>query len=283
MSERHIAERQLIVNADDFGLSPGVTRGILEAMSAGVVTSTSVIVNMPDWDDSAARMLGAPAAAGFGLHLNLVTGRPLTDARSLVDRRSGRFHSLDRLVELIVTGRVDPDDIRRECVAQLARLRSTGVPISHLDSHRHVHALAEVRRAIEPLLDGLPVRYPVESLLRAPGGLRASVKRLLLAAAAGRSCVTPPANRRADFFAGISLQGTPRFAGRLAQLLDRLPVGITELMVHPGYADDALSLVDSYTAPREAELAHLTSPALRDHLRRSGVRLVAGRAVPTAA
>ncbi|PYO28094.1 MAG: hypothetical protein DMD73_06885 [Gemmatimonadetes bacterium] len=84
--------RRLVVNADDFGLSPGVNDGILEAHAAGVVSSVSVLVNAPGWEDAVAALRGGGAALGAGLHLNLTAGESLCSGRSLVHPRTGRFH-----------------------------------------------------------------------------------------------------------------------------------------------------------------------------------------------
>src|SRR5438105_6114679 len=86
--------RRLVVNADDFGLSPGVNDGILEAHAAGVVSSVSVLVNAPGWEDAVAALRGGGAALGAGLHLNLTAGEPVSGGRTLVHPRTGRVHGL---------------------------------------------------------------------------------------------------------------------------------------------------------------------------------------------
>ncbi len=278
-----MSERRLIVNADDFGLSPGVSRGIAEAMASGIVTSTSVMVNMPDWRDTVARLRDLPAGVGIGLHFNLAAGRPLTDARSLVDPRTGSFHSLPRLVMLAAGGRVRREEIAAECAAQLHRLRATGLRISHADSHRHVHVLPVVAEAIAPVLDGLPTRIPVEWLPGSRHPMRGVMKRWIIAGALRRRRAPTSRRARADHFTGISLQGSARFSAQLAQLVDALPAGTTELMVHPGYVDDALRAVDEFVDMREEELLSLMSLALRQRLRDRGIVLVAQRAARTAA
>src|SRR5439155_1506457 len=102
---------RLVVNADDFGLSTGVNRGILEAHAAGVVSSVSVLVNAPGWTDALRRLrdLGpAPAPGlGVGLHLNLTMGRPVSWGGSLSDARTGRFHTFPVLVARACAGRLD--------------------------------------------------------------------------------------------------------------------------------------------------------------------------------
>src|SRR5437879_11310485 len=88
--------RRLIVNADDFGLSAGVNRGVLEAHEAGVVSSVSVLVNAPGWTDAAQRLraLSSPSfpELGVGLHLNLTTSRPVSCGWSRCGRRPGPPH-----------------------------------------------------------------------------------------------------------------------------------------------------------------------------------------------
>ena len=160
---------RLVVNADDFGLSTGVNRGILEAHAAGVVSSVSVLVNTPGWTDALRRLrdLGPPPAPGLGvgLHLNLTMGRPVSWGGSLSDARTGRFHTLRALVARAFAGRLDPGDVAIECAAQLARLRNAGLVVTHLDSHRHVHVLPGVWGAVVETARsaGVPVlRVPLE-------------------------------------------------------------------------------------------------------------------------
>lgn len=269
-----MAKRRLIINADDFGLTSGINRGIAEAIADGVVTSASVIVNMPGWEDAAERLRSGPRDASYGLHLNLVAGRPLTSAPSLVNNSTGYFHSLPRFVYLAMTGALRAGDIAAECAAQLVRLRATGITVSHADSHRHVHALPLVARAISPIVGELLLRRPREALTRNPGDLSATTKKLVLSLSQRRLGRCIPHHGFVDHFVGISLQGSRRFAERLARLVDTLPAGTTELMVHPGYVDEALVAVDSYTVQRERELAALLSPAFRFQLARRRIQLV---------
>src|SRR2546423_3821586 len=157
--------RRLVVNADDFGLSAAVNDGILEAHAAGVVSSVSVLVNAPGWEHAVAALRGVGPGLGPGLHLTLTAGEPVSRGRSLVHPRTGRFHSLAGLVTGALTGRVDRDEIAEECGAQLARLRAAGVRVTHIDGHRHVHALPGVWGPVVATgrAHGVPfVRVPVE-------------------------------------------------------------------------------------------------------------------------
>ena len=270
---------RLVVNADDFGLSTGVNRGILEANAAGVVSSVSVLVNAPGWTDAVRRLrdLGPSPGLGVGLHFNLTMGRPVSWGGSLCDARTGQFHSLGALLARACAGRLDPGDIAVECAAQLARLKSAGFVVTHVDSHRHVHILPGVWGPVAETARnaGVPVlRVPLEPWSVNAVNWRASLKKAALRLAWGVSSRAAAPLDRPDRFVGISLQGSRSFLARLLMVLDRLPPGTTELMVHPGYADTDLAAWDGYTAPRARELAALTRPEVRERFRGGRFRLI---------
>ena len=268
---------RLVVNADDFGLSAGVNRGILEAYAAGVVSSVSVLVNAPGWTDAVQRLRDLGPGLGVGLHVNLTMGRPVSWGGGLCDARSGRFHTLPALVARALAGRLDPGDVAIECAAQLARLRNAGLIVTHLDSHRHVHVLPGVWGAVVEAARaaGVPVvRVPLEPWSVNPVNWRASLKKAALRMAWGVASRGAAALDRPDRFVGISLQGSRSFPARLLAVLDRLEPGTTELMVHPGYSDGDLAAWDDYTAPRARELAALTLPEVRERFREGRFRLI---------
>ncbi|MBI4013402.1 MAG: ChbG/HpnK family deacetylase [Candidatus Rokubacteria bacterium] len=246
-----LADRLLLVNADDFGLTAGVSRGILEAHRRGIVSSTTALVNLP-----AEAALDAEAAGlrslGLGLHVNLSWGAPLSPVSavaSLVDE-SGRFsRDLRRLEE-----RAEPDHVRRELEAQLeAFARRFGRPPTHLDSHHHVHRLTGVA---EIVLDvALAARLPLRSQ---DPGFREGLRR--------RGARTP------DHFLGGDSVEPYWTAARLLDTLAGLPVGVTELMCHPGRYDEALAY-SRYGKQRETELGALCDPEARATVERLGIRL----------
>jgi chitin disaccharide deacetylase len=285
MSEDRAADRAprrrlLVINADDLGFAPGVNRGIIEAHDAGTLSSASMMVNTPAFAAAVPLALARHPQLGVGLHLNLVAGRPLTDAPSLVNARTGEFHSLAELARRALTGRVRADDVRRECDAQLRALAAACITPTHLDSHRHAHALPGILPAVAASAHeaGLHwVRRPLDTpVLREPA---ASAKMLTLHAAWRRALVhVDPAHlpllARAPHFRGIALQGAPDVEHRLLALLDRLPGGVTELMLHPGHDDATLAAQDPYRQERERELAALVSANVRARLERGDIQLV---------
>src|SRR5262249_912610 len=130
----------LIVHADDFGETPQITEGIRLGIEAGVVTSTSIMANMPGTEDGLRQGAGLAERPRFGVHLNFCEGRPLTRGRSLVDAE-GRFHPKRTLFARSITGRLSLADVEAEIAAQIARIHDHGVSISHVDGHKHLHQL----------------------------------------------------------------------------------------------------------------------------------------------
>ena len=272
--------RLLVINADDLGFSPGVNRGIIEAHDAGSVSSASMMVNAPAFAEAVALAQSRRPRLGVGLHLNLVTGRPLADAPSLTDPRTGQFHSLGELARRALSGRVRADDVRRECDAQLRALAAAGLVATHLDSHRHAHALPGILPAVAASAHEAGVHWVRRPLDRpSVSDAVASAKMLALHAAWRRALVDVdrahlPLLARAPYFRGIMLQGNPNVEARLLHLLDHLPAGPTELMMHPGYDDATLAAQDPYRHEREREVTGLSAPAVRARLQRGDIRVV---------
>jgi chitin disaccharide deacetylase len=270
--------RHLVVNADDLGLSVLVNDGIEEAVLAGVVTSASLMVNTPGFDDAVRRAHALGPRLGVGLHFNLTTGASVAPAAavpSLLDG-AGRFLPLARLLARALAGGVRPEEVRREADAQFARLRAAGIAPTHADSHRHVHAFPAMRGALAATAAAAgvrAVRRPLEPLWARPASAAAVVKRALLwaawaAPARGASPVPGTAS-----FRGIALLGAPRYEADLVALLDALPEGRTELMVHPGRNDPSVAAWDPYIAERAVELAALLSAPVRERLARGDIVL----------
>ncbi len=260
----------LIVNADDFGLSPAVSRGILDGHAAGVITSTSVMVTTPGWED--ARMRLRDSSIDVGLHLNFGLGRPLTAARTLVDRKTGAFASIAGISMWALGRRIDPDDVATEARAQLELLRSAGRPVTHIDSHWHMHTLPGIWASVLAVAreQGVPwLRSP--GLPRRRRILNAMFPFTLLGVASLWRRTTNP--RSPDHFTGFGMSGARDFEQGVLERLDEVPPGITEFMVHAGHDEPALAALDSYTWEREKELAALTGPNVRARLARGDLTL----------
>jgi predicted glycoside hydrolase/deacetylase ChbG (UPF0249 family) len=239
--------RRLIVNADDFGMSRGVSAGILLAGRRGIVTSTTVLVTGDvDRDDVAA---ARDAGIGLGLHVNLTLGQPLTRGASLVDE-GGRFVRDARRA----AARASAADVEREIEAQIARFESVfkRAP-SHLDTHHHVGLHAPVREVVLAAARrlGVPVRSQDE-----PARARARTAGL----------------RTPDHFFGESGPDAYWTIARTLAHLRALPPGVSEFMTHPGRFDDGIA-GSRYGRQRETELAALADPAARAAARVLGIEL----------
>ena len=272
--------RLVVINADDFGLAPGVNRGILEAHAAGTLSSTSMMVNTPAFIEAAALARERAPRLGIGLHFNVLVGMPLTPASSLVDQRTGQFFNLAQLTRRAMTGKVTPADVRAECDAQLVALRAQGIVPTHLDSHRHAHALPGLLAPVlaSALGAGVPiVRRPLDRPIRSEP--MTSAKMLVLHsswrwAAHGLEAAERALVARSPSFRGIALQGRRDVERRLWTMLGALPGGATEIMLHPGYDDATLAAQDPYRSEREREVRALTSALIRERLARGDVQLV---------
>ncbi len=286
--------RHLIVNADDLGLTSGVNTGILDAHDRGILTSASLFANAPATADAIQRARFRPLL-GIGAHLTLVDGAPtLPPVRvpSLVEG-DGRFRaSWKPFIVACLRGRVVLDEVERELTAQIDRLRADGVQLTHLDTHKHVHAFPPIFAIVTRLADrfGIPaVRVPYErwSSVWGDGYQRHTARRQRLANAA----MLPWALRDYRTAAALNVR-TPAFVGRahtgvmsaesLEASLRHLRPGVTELMVHPGYVDAALRQTPTrLLSSRDQEVALLSATATRDVVLDEGIQLVRHDRAPT--
>lgn len=257
------AGRLLIVNADDYGLTTGVCRGILSAHRHGIVTSTSVLAVAPAF--SSARWLLDVPSMGVGVHLAVVGEDPpllgAAEIPTLVDRRGYFPISWRRFLPRAAAGRIDPDDLAREFAAQAEAVAGEGIPIDHLDSHQHVHLWPMVRDVVLDLAARLGVAVRVtRSASRSPVGM--VVRRLsgtLEGGARARRIPFPGAA------AGLDEAGSfdrPALVGALTRLSGDAARSV-EVGTHPGEGDDPERERYRWNYRWEDELAALTSAEAR--------------------
>jgi len=271
------AHRTLIVNADDLGFVPSVTRGILESMDQGIVRSASLMVNTGHAEEAVrgvAAIANRGIDAGVGLHFNIVVGRPLVPARTLTDP-AGNFLPMTAVAWRAFRRSLDLAAVEAELRAQLDRARqlldTVGLPVTHVDSHRHTHCLPGVHEIVTRVAreHGVPhVRHPVES-----GATLLARPRAVFGTRVLRGLVGDLPRYDDIAFSGVALMRSATFDADVRRLIAGLPAGATELMVHPGYDSPELAALDGYRAPRERELRALTSPALRATLAEAGTLL----------
>ena len=279
--------RRLIINADDFGLTSGVNRGILEGHDHGVVTSTTLMACGEKFDEAA--MLASQASKlSVGCHLVLVDGTPVLPAaevRSLLGTSSpSRFRqSLMRFACLAAAGRLDRAQIETEVTAQINKLQAAGIQVSHLDSHKHTHMFPAVlkgvlraakscgiramRNPFEPLVFATLRHWKRHFQLKLVEGFRARFRAMLAEA----EVATP------DGCVGIAATGGLNL-DTFQTLVENLPEGTWEFVSHPGYNDADLDKIQTRLRDsRDKELAILTSPAVRELIQRQGIELISYR------
>jgi len=269
--------RQLIVNADDFGLTRGINRAILELHRQGVLTSATLMANAPATGDAIALAQQTPSL-GVGCHIVLVDGDPLLSTQreipNLGDPITGKLRQT--LINFLAgTYRYWParhprmaGEIEAETAAQIAKLQQAGLKLTHIDTHKHTHVFPVVLR---PLLRAAKaagiraIRNPFEpawSLRATPGApwiRRTEVSLLRLFEPAFRRIVAEGGFSTTNGAIGVLATGTLN-ASTVNALLRNLPPGTWELVSHPGYNDADLARAHTrLLASRETEREALTS------------------------
>ena len=292
--------RKLIVNADDFGLTAGVNRAIVEAHNGGVVSSTTLMANGAAFADAVTAARSAPNLS-VGCHVVLVDGTPVSPADAadtLVAIRSAepdKFYSrLSAFAARAMLGGFDRDQLVAEVTAQIRKIQATGLQVTHLDTHKHAHIFPEIlvallraaricgvraiRNPIVPV-KALPARLfkGKRELWKRYGQVRMlhTFSRQFLQRTKRAGLLTP------DGVIGVIETGSVENAGYSSlqrQTLASLPEGTWELVCHPGYNDaDLRAIRTRLLDSREEERRLLTSADLRKFLEEQKFRIISYR------
>jgi chitin disaccharide deacetylase len=292
--------RRLIVNADDFGMTSGINRGIAVAQHRGIVTSASLMAKSRAFDEAAAlacSLTAGNAHFSVGCHVVLIDGEPVLPAdrvASLLEPGAQNgSHFRVKLNDFVVASfrhKLQPDEIEAEAVAQVRRLQAAGVEPSHFDTHKHIHMFPAILR---PLLRAAracnvpAVRNPFGQMWPLPLGdviLRrqlwkrfAQLNVLRNFAAKFRDEVEAHGLRTTDGSVAVLVTGIldPKL---FSKILDNIPEGTWEFVCHPGYDDADLGKVRTrLRQSRMQELELLTSPQAREALQQRGIELISYR------
>ena len=287
--------RRVIVNADDFGFTAGVNRGIAEAHTRGIVTSTTLMASGPAFDD-AIRLAKQTPQLDLGCHLVLIDGEPVLDAARLptiTSRNSGsaRFNDgLKSFAARALTNRFNPAEIEAETSAQIRKIQSAGISVSHIDSHKHTHLFPAVLRpvlsaalacGVRAVRNPFGPRKPLTSaeLLARPSLWTRYAEVRILGALAGKF---RDAAKRQGMITPNGTLGVV-VTGALDERLFRavaamIPEGTWEFVCHPGYNDADLQQANTrLRESRETELRVLTMPEARQLLEAEGIALISYR------
>lgn len=274
----------LLINADDFGLTPGVNRSIAELHQAGALSSATLMATGPAFHDAVALALAHPTLE-VGCHIVLIDGTPALPPEQIPslcpDGHSFRA-SLSRFASDLYSGRIRDAEIEAETTAQIRRLQSAGLRVSHIDTHKHTHLFPRILR---PLLRAAracqvtAIRNPFEprwARRATPGSapLRSlAVTALSLHRPAFHRLVSVSGLATTEGTIGVLATGAPDIPATLRALLAALPRdqpnAVWELVVHPGYPDEHLDRIRTRLRESRAQ----EHAALLATIPDSGIRL----------
>jgi hypothetical protein len=230
--KNHTSNIELIVNADDFGYSEHTVDATIECFQRGVLSSATLMPNMPAVERAAAFARAHPRFS-YGLHLCLTDERPLSDPATIptLVASNGCFWRGPEFFQRALTGRIAGRDIRREALAQLTRMKDLGLCVRHLDAHGHAHKAAIVPWALRDVLAQAGI-----ATVRRTQNLFYKRPRL------SRWCFNHAANvfirrlgRTTDHFLMVTGTLGPDEARWWPSCIERLPTGVTEIGIHPGW------------------------------------------------
>jgi len=246
----------IIFNADDFGLTRGVSCGIMEAHRLGVVRSTSLIPNLPDFKESVEMLKQCPNL-DVGVHVNLTFGTPLSDpgeVSSLLDD-GGNFWRKPSL--LLETAKIE--EMKKEIRAQVEKCLEEGIVLTHLDSHHHLHGSNP--EVLDVFIDlAREFKLAIRSINHE---MRQSIKD---------GGIPTPDFFNDDFYGkdNINLE-------RIENIIETMPQGYCEVMCHPGFVDEELIEKSSYNKPRNTEIRILTHPRTMQSLQKKEAKIMGYR------
>jgi hopanoid biosynthesis associated protein HpnK len=283
--------RRLIVNADDFGYTSGVNRAIVEAHSHGVVTSSTLMANGPAFAEATLLARTVPKLS-VGCHVVLTDGVPVLAAAQLPSLTTNS-HFRDGMMTFAarsIAGRMNTDEIILETSAQIHKLQSAGIVVSHIDTHKHTHLFPGVLRpllraaaacGVRAVRNPFGPRLPLQSshLLAHPGLWTRYAEVRVLGSFAGRfrEAVDREGFSTPDGTLGIVVTGA--LDETVFDAIARsIPEGTWEFVCHPGYNDADLQAGKTrLRESRETELRVLTLPAARELLAQQGIELISYR------
>jgi chitin disaccharide deacetylase len=260
-----LARAGVILCADDFAMTNGISRAIVELADAGRLSATSAMTTTTHWPSHATWLARARSQIAVGLHLNLTLGRPLTTMPKFAPNR--QLPSIGLLTIKAISGRLDVLELQTEIDRQFTSFEAElGFAPDHVDGHQHVHVLPTVRTALLAVMIQRYGKCALKPLIRVPADKfnhtlqRSSVRRKTLAlnalSAGFRSAVKQAGFDCNEGFTGVTkfdpTHVTSDFAAASCNLASRHLI-----MCHPGYVDEELMQLDPVTIRRQREFEAL--------------------------
>jgi predicted glycoside hydrolase/deacetylase ChbG (UPF0249 family) len=279
------------VNADDFGFTSGVNRAIVAAHSNGIVTSSTLMANGCAFTEAVELAKTIPTLS-IGCHVVLIDGEPVLDAEKIPSLTSSeRFRDgLKGFAARAISGRIDIGEIFAEASAQIRKIQSAGIPVSHVDTHKHTHLFPNIlrpvlraarERGVRAVRNPFGPRLPMRSsqLLQRPGLWTRYTQMRILNAFSNkfRRAVAQAGFATTNGTLGVEVTGT--LDERLFQAIAQsIPEGTWEFVCHPGYNDADLQRAKTrLRESRETELRVLTLGSARAILAEKGIQLISYR------
>jgi len=259
--------KRLIINSDDYGRTPEISRGIREAHLRGVVTSTTCMMNIPTTANDVAIALKETPNLGMGVHLVLTMGRPISASEavpSIVDE-NGDFFKYTPLIEHLTT--LNMDEVKKEWRAQIeAFIKASGRKPTHIDSHHHssyfspnlFRGMLELAKEFD-----CAIRFPFTEVSSEIEETAKHVPDLIQE-------FNP--HRPAVFF--VNFYDETATKEDLLNIISNVGEGTSEIMCHPGYVDDAFAKESVYNFQRERELKILTDADVKQAIESQNIKLI---------
>jgi predicted glycoside hydrolase/deacetylase ChbG (UPF0249 family) len=266
--------KQLIITADDFNADAERNRGIVEASDKGILTTTSVISNLPLGSETVTALKNS--FSGIGVHLNITKGAPLSsDSRTLVDK-TGQFFDKQTAWKKALSKLYDPNELLSEFSAQIEMLLDNGIVPDHINGNNHLHIFplfADITAQIANKYKIKFIRVPKETFYFSDINFsKTFIKKYFIYSLSlvAKKFFVKAGLRFPDHFNGIAV---PSLLSKKSMLkfIKQLPPGITELMCHPGYpsSDNLFSNSD-----REKELLILTDKDIMSEIKMNDIELI---------
>ncbi|MBL7196980.1 MAG: ChbG/HpnK family deacetylase [Candidatus Omnitrophica bacterium] len=283
--------RRIIVNGDDFGLSEGINKGIIHAYKEGVLTSASVMANMPAFEN-AVQLSKENPSMGIGAHLNIVRGKPiyLGQKRGGLVNAQGYFYGFSHVVRGLLLSRFNLKEIENEFRAQIKKILDRGLYVTHLDTEKHIHIFPCISKILAKLANEFKIqrirsfRQDSFFVLNSPYSMfSATCHRFLFLSYF--SIINKRSFRKNNikspnhFYIIPSDINDELLARNVADIFRHLKEGVSEVICHPGYLSkelmrNSLEFGKFYNFNQENQLHLLLNPELKQMLKDMDISLI---------
>ncbi len=276
----------VIFNADDFGISIGVNKGIIKSFNDGVLTSSTMMTNMPAFED-AVTLAKLNPKLGVGIHLVATLGKPVlpyNEISSLVGDNGMFYQKYSILLKNIISGKTKIEELKAEFSAQIQKFLDAGLEPTHLDSHQHIHIFPAIFKIIIDLCKKYnitKIRKPDEKYSNGWRINKRQFHKLVLSSLSrlARKRIIENKIYTTNNCYGILNCGNIT-KDILKEILTSLKDGVTEIICHPGYPDEDLNKMNVWLSQqRVSELNALTDPYIKQLIYDLKIKLISFREV----